>query len=89
MSFVIEDLDLVGDEGLIPSGDRAEVLRADWGRGVRDVYLLRAGESVWVVPGRWVGGATNLLALIFLLLRLRRRTLFFLHFALILNASRC
>lgn len=55
--------------------------------------LLLGGESFicWEAVSTFVGNcgiaSTHDLALVFLLLRLRRRTLFFLHLALILSAT--
>lgn len=49
---------------------------------VRVVYLLQK-VSVQVIGIEMEALYTNLLALVFLLLRFRRRTRFFLHFALI------
>jgi hypothetical protein len=57
----------------------------DWLRSRRGGHLFARG-AVSARPGQSSnGGETYDLALIFLLLRLRRRTRFFLHFALILT----
>jgi len=48
MSFEVEVIELVGDEGLIPSGRLSGSAQGQLGSSRRDVYLLRARESVWV-----------------------------------------